>query len=76
MYSRGAAKARMLYTANRVTQMPAKCEVCESDEPHTGLIVVGPNGARRIALCSGCQIKAKARDAEAWETIHEILRRS
>jgi len=56
--------------------MPGKCEVCEIEEPSTGLILVGAPGARRIALCTGCQSKAKSRDPETWETIREILGRS
>jgi hypothetical protein len=55
--------------------MLLKCEVCEIEEPRTGLILVGANGAKRIAVCANCQSKAKSRDPEVWETIHEILRR-
>jgi hypothetical protein len=45
-------------------------------EPSTTLTAFGTQGATRIALCTGCRSKAKARDPEVWETIREILRQS
>jgi hypothetical protein len=51
-----------------------KCEVCEVEEARTTLNVVGSRGAERIPVCDGCESKAKARDAQTWEIIREILR--
>jgi len=63
------------YCCRKCLGMPDKCEVCEIEEPHTGLILVGANGATRIAVCSGRKSKAKAHDPETWQKIREIMRR-
>jgi hypothetical protein len=49
-----------------------KCQVYEIEEAPATLNAVGNRGAAQIAVCAGCQ--AKARDAEIWEKIREILR--
>ena len=54
--------------------MTGQCEVCEVEDAHTTLNAFGSKGAEWIAVCAGCQSKAKARDPETWEIIREILR--